>query len=439
MDRTRSTQLFAEAQQLMPGGVSSPVRAFGAVTGEPPLIARGKGSRIWDEDGNSYIDYVGSWGPAILGHANEEVIAAACEAASKGLSFGAPTHGESLLARELIAAIPSMEKVRFVSSGTEACMSAIRLARGFTGKKLVVKFSGHYHGHSDGLLAKAGSGIATLSLPSCAGVPAEIVELTLVCEFNHRDELERIFDQYRGQIAAVIVEAIGGNAGFIRAEAGFLELIRSLCTSENALFILDEVMTGFRVGYGGWQNKLKITPDLTTLAKVIGGGMPLAAFGGRKDVMDHLAPLGPVYQAGTLSGNPVATACGLATLRQLQRPGVYEELSQKAAFLVNGLQALAHRYDIPFTGDYEGGMFGYFFSHERVKSYTEAQKTAVHLFPRFFHLMLEKGIYLAPSMFEASFISLAHSQEDLQATLDAAEEVFSVLLREAPGVNESTR
>jgi glutamate-1-semialdehyde 2,1-aminomutase len=429
MHHTRSAQLFAAAKRVMPGGVSSPVRSFNSVGGEPPFIARAKGSRIWDEDGNEYIDYVGSWGPAILGHAPDELLAVINETAAKGLSFGAPTKMETLLAEEIISALPSIEKVRFVSSGTEACMAAIRLARGFTGKNMVIKFAGHYHGHSDGLLAKAGSGVATLSLPNSAGVPAEVVGFTLIAEFNDAEGLSQLFAQQQGKIAAVIVEPIAGNAGFIRPQPGFLEHIRALCTAEGALLIADEVMTGFRVCYGGWQNRVDFKPDLTTLAKVIGGGLPLAAYGGRADIMACIAPLGPVYQAGTLSGNPLATACGLATLQRLKQPDCYTELSRKSAFLVAGLEKLAHRFDLPFSGDYEGGMFGYFFSAQPVKSFAEAQRSAVDLYPRFFHGMLDRGIYLAPSAFEASFVSLAHSQEDLQATLVAAEAVFAQLLR----------
>ncbi len=427
MKRQRSSLLFSAAKRYMPGGVSSPVRSFSAVGGEPPFIARGKGSRVWDEDGNEYIDYVGSWGPAILGHAPDDIVAVVCAAAAKGLSFGAPTVGETLLAAEINAALPSMEMLRFVSSGTEACMSAIRLARGYTGKDLVIKFAGHYHGHSDGLLAKAGSGVATLALPSSAGVPREVVEHTLVAEFNDGVALRGIFSQHRGKIAAVIVEPIAGNVGFIRPQVDFLGLIRELCDQEQALMILDEVMTGFRVAFGGWQTLAGIKPDLTTLAKVIGGGLPLAVYGGRKEIMAKIAPLGPVYQAGTLSGNPLATACGLATLQRLKAPGVYEELNQKAAFLTSGLERLAARYDIPLRSDFAGGMFGFYFTHEQVRSYAEAQQTAVHWYPRFFHLMLDQGIYLAPSPYEAGFVSLAHSQEDLQATLDAAEQAFAQL------------
>jgi glutamate-1-semialdehyde 2,1-aminomutase len=429
MKQQNSTELFTRAQRAMPGGVSSPVRAFAAVGGIPPFVARAKGSRLWDEDGNEYIDYVGSWGTAILGHAPDDILAVLQEAAAKGLSFGAPTKMETLLAEEIIAAIPSVERLRFVSSGTEACMAAIRLARGYTGKKLVIKFAGHYHGHSDGLLAKAGSGMATLSLPSSAGVPEEVVGLTIIADFNDGERLAEIFAQQRGNIAAVIVEPIAGNAGFIRALPGFLERVRELCDNEGALFICDEVMTGFRVGYGGWQNRLSFKPDLTTLGKIVGGGLPLAAYGGRSDIMSCIAPEGAVYQAGTLSGNPLATACGLATLRRLQAPGVYEELARKSAELIAGLEKVIHSFDIPCSGDSEGGMFGFFFSAERVKSFAEAQQSAVHLYPRFFHGMLDQGIYLAPSAYEASFMSLAHSNSDLQRTLAAAQVVCAKVLK----------
>lgn len=427
MDRRRSAHLYSEAQRCMPGGVSSPVRSFAAVGGEPLFIARAKGSHLWDEDGNEYIDYVGSWGTAILGHAPDEILAIVNETAAKGLSFGAPTQSETLLAQEIIAALPSIEKLRFVSSGTEACMSAIRVARGYTGKTIVIKFAGHYHGHSDGLLAKAGSGVATLALPSSAGVPAAVVEHTIVAEFNDEAGLREIFARHYHEIAAVIVEPIAGNAGFIRPQPGFLALIRELCSEYGAVFICDEVMTGFRVGYGGWQTLAQITPDLTTLAKVIGGGLPLAAYGGRAEIMNCIAPLGPVYQAGTLSGNPLATACGLATLRHLKKPGCYAELTEKTRILIKGLSSLASRYTIPFSGDSEGGMFGFYFSTAPVKNFSEAQRSAVHWYPRFFQSMLDQGIYLAPSAYEAGFVSLAHSQQDLQATLQAAEHAFATL------------
>lgn len=420
-----SKHLFSEAKRLFPGGVNSPVRAFKSVGGDPLFISRAKGAYLWDADDRRYTDYVGSWGPAILGHAHPEVVAVVQAAAERGFSFGAPTANENLLAQEIQKAMPAMEKLRFVSSGTEACMSAIRLARASTSRSKIVKFAGHYHGHADMLLAQAGSGLATLSLPDCAGVPAAAVADTLVLPFNDVASLEQLFKEQGEQLACVIIEPIAGNVGFIRPVPGYLEELRRLCTQYGVVLIFDEVMTGFRVARGGMQALTGIVPDLCTLGKVIGGGLPLAAYGGRQELMDLVAPLGPVYQAGTLSGNPLATACGLKTLQLLAEPGVYEVLAQRTRSLVRGLVARAHAQDLPLSGDSEGGMFAVYFRSEPVLNFADAQQSQVLSYASYFHGMLSQGVYLAPSAFEAGFVSLAHTDADVQHTFAAAEAVFA--------------
>ncbi len=429
MNRSTSERMFNEAKGLMPGGVSSPVRAFGSVGGHPVFFERGLGAHLWDVDGNRYVDYVGSWGPAILGHAHPEVLDAVFEAAKNGLSFGAPTPKETTLAQALVNALPAMEMVRFVSSGTEACMSAIRLARGFTRRDKIVKFTGNYHGHGDMLLAKAGSGVATFGLPDSLGVPEGTAKNTLVAPYNDLDAVRSLFLANPNEIACVIVEPIVGNAGFIRPHTEFLHGLRQITKQHGALFIMDEVMTGFRVAWGGAQTLYNIAPDLSTFGKVIGGGMPLAAYGGRKDVMSLVAPIGPVYQAGTLSGNPVAVACGLKTLELLSKPGFYSDLADKTSKLMNGLSQLASNYRIPFISDCEGGMFGFFFGSQKVTNFEEAKAIGNETFNRFHRGMLNRGIYLAPSAYEAGFVSIAHSELDIAETLSAAESTFKEINR----------
>ena len=420
----RSRILFERSLALIPGGVNSPVRAFGAVGGTPPFIREGSGARVRDEDGREYIDYVASWGPLILGHAHPEVIAAVEAAARRGLSFGAPTALELEMAEVLTAALPSLEQVRLVSSGTEAVMSALRLARGFTGRRIVVKFEGCYHGHSDSLLVKAGSGALTFGNPTSAGVPAELTAHTLVLEYNSPQQLEDAFARFGADIAAVVLEPIAGNMNFVRPSGDFIGALRSLCTRHGALLVFDEVMTGFRVGACGAQGLFGITPDLTTLGKVIGGGMPVGAFGGRRDVMQKLAPVGPVYQAGTLSGNPVAVAAGLATLRRVLAPGFFEALGPMTASLVEGLVRVGREAGVALSGDSQGGMFGLFFRKAAPRSFAEVMESDRAAFNAFFHAMLERGIYLAPSAFEAGFVSAAHTRADIEATVAAAGEAL---------------
>lgn len=427
MQWTKSKEAFDRANDVFPGGVNSPVRAFRSVGGSPPFIARAAGSHLWDVDGNKYIDYVGAWGPAILGHAHPQVVAAVAAAAANGLCYGAPSEGETALAHLIQKAFPSVEKMRLVSSGTEACMSAIRLARAFTKRQKILKFSGCYHGHADMLLAKAGSGVATFGLPDSAGVPEEVARHTLTATYNALGEVEEGFIQNRGQIAAVILEPIVGNSGFIRGESAFIAGLAQLCKREGALLIFDEVMTGFRVAWGGAQSIYGLKPDLTTLGKVVGGGLPLAVYGGRRDIMDLVAPIGPMYQAGTLSGNPVAVASGRQTLELLGQHRDFTALSRFTRRLVDGLQEIAAARNIPFTGDCEGGMFGFFFQATVPRSYEEAQLADKNRFISFFHGMLENGVYLAPSMFEAGFVSLAHTEKDLEATLKAAATVMATL------------
>jgi len=415
-----SKRLFERSQQFIPGGVNSPVRAFRAVGGTPIFFREGKGAHLWDADGNKYIDYVGSWGPAVLGHADPEVVKAVQERAAMGLSFGAPTELELEMAERLCALMPSIEQVRLVSSGTEATMSAIRLARGFTGRKKIIKFEGCYHGHADALLVKAGSGALTFGNPSSAGVPPEVAANTLVLDYNDGEDLERIFQECGSEIACVIVEPIAGNMNFIRPDTAYMKLMRELCSRHGAVLIFDEVMTGFRVGLQGAQGHFGITPDLTTLGKVIGGGMPVGAFGGRRDIMAHLAPLGGVYQAGTLSGNPVAVAAGLKTLELISRPGFFEILAQRTTELTTGLTGAARELGVPLSAASLGGMFGLFFAKEAPQSYAQVMLCDRERFSRFFHAMLRRGIYLAPSAYEAGFVSAAHSSADVAFTIEAA-------------------
>jgi glutamate-1-semialdehyde 2,1-aminomutase len=422
---SRNQQLFEQSQRLIPGGVNSPVRAFRSVGGTPVFFKKGAGSRLWDEDGKEYIDYVGSWGPMILGHAHPEVIAAVQKSAENSLSFGAPTALELEMAELITEIVPSMEQVRLVSSGTEATMSAIRLARGYTGRSKILKFEGCYHGHADSLLVKAGSGALTFGQPSSAGVPPELAAHTLTLPYNDNVAVERLFAHIGDEIACVIVEPVVGNMNLIVPQNGFLQVLRDQCTKHGAVLIFDEVMTGFRVALGGAQALYGITPDLTTLGKVIGGGLPVGAFGGRKDIMNCLAPLGPVYQAGTLSGNPVAVSAGLATLRLIQAPGFHERLSAQTAKLVQGLVAVAKEAGVAFSAQHVGGMFGIYFSAVCPTSFDAVMQSDKEAFNRFFHGMLDEGVYLAPSAFEAGFVSAAHSDEDIEKTLEAARKVFA--------------
>ncbi|MGN6579147.1 MAG: glutamate-1-semialdehyde 2,1-aminomutase [Bordetella sp.] len=424
---TTNAELFDRACRSIPGGVNSPVRAFRSVGGTPRFIRRAQGPYIWDAEGMRYIDYIGSWGPAILGHAHPEVVRAVQEAAVGGLSFGAPTEAEIELAEALIQRMPSMEQVRLVSSGTEATMSAIRLARGATGRAKIVKFEGCYHGHSDSLLVKAGSGLLTFGNPSSAGVPPEFVAHTLTLEYNNLPAVQAAFDQHGADIACVIVEPVAGNMNLVMPRAGFLQGLRELCTRHGSVLIFDEVMTGFRVGPQGMQGLAGIRPDLTTLAKIIGGGMPVGAFGGRADLMAHIAPLGGVYQAGTLSGNPVAVAAGLATLRLIGQPGFYEDLSARTKRLAEGLQTRARAAGVSFSAQSIGGMFGLYFSAEVPETFDAVSACDVARFRRFFHAMLDRGVHFAPSAFEAGFVSARHDDTVLQATFDAAEQAFAEL------------
>jgi glutamate-1-semialdehyde 2,1-aminomutase len=417
--------LFSRAQRVIPGGVNSPVRAFRAVGGTPRFIQRAQGAYMWDAEGRRYIDYIGSWGPMILGHGHPAVLDAVLKAAADGFSFGAPTEREVELAEAIIAQVPGVEQVRLVSSGTEAGMSALRLARGATGRSKFIKFEGCYHGHADALLVKAGSGLATFGHPTSAGVPADVVKHTLVLEYNNQAQLEEAFSTHGPELACVMIEPIAGNMNFVRASVPFMARLRELCTQHGALLVFDEVMTGFRVALGGAQSVYAklipgFRPDMSVFGKVIGGGMPLAAFGGSKDVMSQLAPLGPVYQAGTLSGNPVATACGLATLKEISRPGFFEALAAKTRSLVQGLEGAARAAGVPLVGDSEGGMFGFFFADALPQNYGVVMATDKERFNRFFHAMLGQGVYLAPALYEAGFVSAAHSAEDITATVAAA-------------------
>ncbi len=421
---SKNESLFARAQKTIPGGVNSPVRAFRAVGGTPRFIVRGEGSRIWDADGREYLDYVGSWGPLVLGHADREVVAAVREAARRGLSFGAPTEPEAEMAEQLARLVPGLELVRLVSSGTEATMSALRLARGFTGRPRIVKFEGCYHGHADSLLVKAGSGALTLGNPSSAGVTAETAAQTLVLDYNDVAGLDAAFHELGDSIACVIVEPVAGNMNLIAPLPGFLQRMRELCTRYGAVLIFDEVMTGFRVGLQGAQQLYGVQADLVTLGKIIGGGMPLGAFGGRRDIMGKVAPLGPVYQAGTLSGNPLAVAAGLATLKKVEAPGFHERLAATARKLCEGLVSAARTRGIPFSAQSVGGMFGLYFRAAPPSTYAEVMQCDKEAFNRFFHAMLERGVYFAPSAYEAGFVSASHSQADLAVTIAAADAAF---------------
>lgn len=420
-----SQKLFHEACRHLVGGVNSPVRAFKSVGGTPLFIMRAKGSHVWDADGKEYIDYVGSFGPAILGHAAKQVLQAICEVMKNGLSFGAPTAREIELAQLIKEAIPTIELIRFVNSGTEATMSAIRLARGFTGRSKIIKFDGCYHGHADSLLVKAGSGAATLGISDSAGVPTEFASLTLMARFNDSSSVQRLFDQNKHEIAAVILEPIVGNMGCIPPTHGFLWALENLVKNEKALLIFDEVMTGFRVAYGGAQELYGIKPDLTCLGKIMGGGLPVGAYGGKKEIMEQVAPLGPVYQAGTLSGNPLAMASGIATLNQLKDKQVYMDLEAKGTFLENGLRGLGVGLGIPVQVNRVGSMFSFFFSHEPVIDADAARRADANIFKKVFHSLLDQGIYLPPSPFETSFLSLAHTEDDLNRTLKAFEQALS--------------
>ena len=427
---SRNDVLFERAKKLIPGGVNSPVRAFKAVGGTPRFVQRAQGAYFWDADGTRYIDYIGSWGPIILGHGHPAVLEAVQKALVDGFSFGAPTEREVELAEEIIKLVPSIEMLRLVSSGTEAAMSALRLARGATGRNKIIKFEGCYHGHSDALLVKAGSGLATFGSPTSAGVPPEVVQHTLVLEYNNIAQLEKCFALHGSSTACLMIEPICGNMNFVRANIPFMRRCRELCTEHGALLIFDEVMTGFRVALGGAQSVYAklipgFRPDMTALGKVIGGGMPMAAFGGSKAVMEQLAPLGAVYQAGTLSGNPIATACGLATLKELQKPGFYEDLTSRTQSLVSGLTGAAAKAGVPFCGDSEGGMFGFFLMSQLPQNYATVMTTDSPAFNRFFHAMLDSGVYYAPALYEAGFVSAAHTAQDVEATIEAAGQFFA--------------
>ncbi|NJL20848.1 MAG: glutamate-1-semialdehyde 2,1-aminomutase [Leptolyngbyaceae cyanobacterium SM1_3_5] len=424
---TRSEEIFAAAQKLMPGGVNSPVRAFKSVGGQPIVFDRVKGSHIWDVDGNEYIDYIGSWGPAICGHAHPEVTQALHDVLEKGTSFGAPCYLENVLAEMVIDAVPSIEMVRFVNSGTEACMAVLRLMRAFTGRDKLIKFEGCYHGHADMFLVKAGSGVATLGLPDSPGVPKSTTANTLTAPYNDLQAVRSLFEENPDQVSGVILEPIVGNAGFIPPDAGFLEGLRELTREYGALLVFDEVMTGFRIAYGGAQQKFGVTPDLTTLGKIIGGGLPVGAYGGRRDIMAMVAPAGPMYQAGTLSGNPLAMTAGIKTLELLQRSNTYEQLERITKKLSDGLLQAAKETGHAACGGNISGMFGFFFTEGPVHSYEDAKHSDLNKFGRFHRGMLERGVYLAPSQFEAGFTSLAHTDEDIDRTIAAAREVMSGL------------
>jgi len=425
----RNLDLFERAKTLIPGGVNSPVRAFRAVGGTPRFVQRAQGAYFWDANGQRHIDYIGSWGPMILGHGHPAVLEAVQKAVLDGFSFGAPTEREVELAQAIVELVPSLDMVRLVSSGTEAGMSAIRLARGATGRRKIIKFEGCYHGHADALLVKAGSGLATFGNPTSAGVPPEVVQHTLVLEYNNLEQLDAAFAEHGADIACLMIEPIAGNMNFVRASVPFMTRCRELCTRHGALLVFDEVMTGFRVALGGAQSVYAklipgFAPDMTVMGKVIGGGMPLAAFGGKRAVMEHLAPLGSVYQAGTLSGNPVATACGLATLAEIRKPGFFDALSTRTRQLVDGLKAAADQAGVPFSVDAEGGMFGFFLMPELPQNYQTVMKTDGAKFNTLFHGLLDRGVYIAPALYEAGFVSAAHSEQDIADTVAAASEAF---------------
>ncbi|MEO0455688.1 MAG: glutamate-1-semialdehyde 2,1-aminomutase [Cyanobacteria bacterium P01_A01_bin.114] len=424
---TKSAEIFSAARNLMPGGVSSPVRAFKSVGGQPIVFDRVKGAYIWDVDENQYIDYVGTWGPAICGHAHPDVLQALATALEKGTSFGAPCYLENVLAKMVIEAVPSIEMVRFVNSGTEACMAVLRLMRAFTGRDKVIKFEGCYHGHADMFLVKAGSGVATLGLPDSPGVPKAATSSTLNAPYNNLEAVKKLFADNPGEISGVILEPVVGNSGFITPDAGFLAGLRDITRENGALLVFDEVMTGFRIAYGGAQAKFGVTPDLTTLGKIIGGGLPVGAYGGRKDIMEMIAPAGPVYQAGTLSGNPLAMTAGIKTLEILRRPGSYDQLETVTKKLINGLLSTARDAGHTVCGGNISGMFGMFFTEGPVHNYDDAKQSDLDKFNRFHRGMLENGVYLAPSQFEAGFTSLAHTDEDIENTLAAAQTVLASL------------
>lgn len=427
MDHTKSSQLFASAKALIPGGVNSPVRAFKSVGADPLFITRAAGSKVYDVDGNEFIDYVGSWGPMILGHCHPDVVAAVKSAADSGASFGAPTEKETFLAQMVIDAVPSIEMVRMVSSGTEATMSAIRLARGYTGRDKIIKFSGCYHGHSDALLVKAGSGAATFGVPDSPGVPMDVAKHTLTANFNSLDSVKKLVADNSGQIACIIIEPVAGNMGTVPPQPGFLEGLRKLSTDEGIVLIFDEVMSGFRVAYGGAQEVYGVTPDMTTLGKIIGGGLPVGAFGGKREIMSLLSPSGGVYQAGTLSGNPLAMSAGIATLNLLKEPGFYQRLEEKSAYLAAGIIKAAKSAAYPIFPTRVGSMICTFFTENEVTDWDSAATSDTRAFATFFRGMLEEGIYLAPSQYETGFISIAHSTEDLDRTIAAAARCFKLL------------
>ncbi|MBP6963946.1 MAG: glutamate-1-semialdehyde 2,1-aminomutase [Armatimonadetes bacterium] len=424
MNRDTSAELFEEAQKYIPGGVNSPVRAFKAVGGGPVFVARGKGSHIWDADENRYIDYVGSWGPLILGHAHPRVVEAVTRAAGRGMTFGASTEGEVVLAKMIVEAVPSVEMVRLVSSGTEAVMSAVRLARGFTGRDKIVKFEGGYHGHGDSLLAKAGSGVATLGIPDSAGVPESATSDTIVLPYNDIDAVRTLFDAIGGEIACLVVEPVAGNMGVVIPKPGYLEGLRELTHKWGVVLIFDEVISGFRLAYGGAQELFGVTPDMTTLGKIIGGGMPMGAYGGRREIMEQVAPLGPVYQAGTLSGNPVAVAAGIETLRILREKKPYDDLDRRTYRLADALLEAAVSRDIPMRINRVGSMMTAFFTDQPVTDYATAKTSDTARYAAFFRAMLNQGIYLAPSQFEAAFVSTAHTDDDIARTIEAAEKAI---------------
>jgi len=427
MQFSKSEALFAEAQKYIPGGVNSPVRSFKAVGGTPPFIARGKGSRVWDVDGNEYIDYLGSWGPLVLGHAHPTIIEVLKKTAEGGTSFGAPVEQEVELAKMICEGLPSVESVRLVSSGTEACMSAIRLARAFTSRDKIIKFAGCYHGHADGLLVKAGSGALTHGIPTSAGVPESYASETLVADYNDIESVERFFEANPGGIAAIIIEPVAGNMGVVLPREGFLAALRKISQDNGALLIFDEVITGFRVGPNGAQGLYEIAPDITTMGKIIGGGLPVGAYGGRKDVMGMVAPLGAMYQAGTLSGNPLAVSAGIATLTELQKPGAFERLDSLAQRLTNGLTKAFQAVEIPSTINRVGSMFTGFFNPGPVEGLANAEGSDTEMYGRYFHAMQEQGVYIAPSQFEAGFVSIAHTEADINATIAKAEAALSSL------------
>ena len=428
MQQTRSQQLFEQAQRVIPGGVNSPVRSFRAVEGTPPFIARGQGSRVWDVDGNEYIDFLGSWGPLALGHAHPVVVEAVQRAAADGTSFGAPVEQEVQLAEIVCQAFPSVDMLRLVNSGTEACMSALRLARAFTGRSKIVKFAGNYHGHADGLLVQAGSGALTHGIPTSAGVPESYAAETLVATYNDTASVETLFDAWPDDIAAVIVEPVAGNMGVVSPADGFHADLRRITEANGALLIFDEVITGFRVGYGGAQALFGITPDITTMGKIIGGGLPVGAYGGRRDVMQMVAPLGPMYQAGTLSGNPLAVAGGVATLTELQRPGVYEQLEATAVRFTEGVAAAFREAEVPSTINRVASMFTGFFNPGPVTSLAQVEQSDTAIYGRYFHALLDRGVYIAPSQFEAGFVSIAHTDADIDRAIEAVGEALAALV-----------